>query len=275
MDFFAHFAWAVPTAFADALAQCHFDRGDQLYDTRQAYQVWQKAKRGIRHGVRVIRERAAPAQDDEAPDELFIRNWDAPIDIELRDVRKDTRNPISTTQGRLYSLLWKGDVSILDTVMPDPVLPWKLRSAKQAIEKALPVCRRHFESLMDRPNFFVLPYEATSIISFDKYRKFRALLRQLKPELNADVQEWEMPRSSGSELPWDDIAPTISFRCLAMDTEADQQVRQAVEGYLLREAITRWEKRMKRCQEEGKKLPKKPKTASFKRHGRFVSFRMP
>jgi len=37
-DYFDGFSWALPNAFADALALCRFEQGDMLYDTRRAYE---------------------------------------------------------------------------------------------------------------------------------------------------------------------------------------------------------------------------------------------
>ncbi len=37
MEFIQVFNWAVPTGFNDAIAQCRFDLGDSLYDTKKAY----------------------------------------------------------------------------------------------------------------------------------------------------------------------------------------------------------------------------------------------
>ena len=123
-DYFDGFSWALPNAFADALALCRFEQGDMLYDTRRAYEgEWASAVRHIKHRVEVTFPlRGGGARSSDSEDSAFEDNWNSKVVIRLVDHRESREREVTTTQGNLYSLLWRGDLAVLDGQSSSPPL---------------------------------------------------------------------------------------------------------------------------------------------------------
>ena len=115
MEFFSGFSWAVPTAFGDAVALCRFEQGDTLYDTRKAEEEsWAEATKHIHHWLQVRYPSHVITVADESTGGIFEKNWDSEVKVDLyKNFKKVGEGQISTTQGRLYTALWTGNVEVL------------------------------------------------------------------------------------------------------------------------------------------------------------------
>jgi len=107
-DSLAGFAWGVVRAFADPLTVCRFEEGDVIHGPRHTLQV-----RSPRRGATV--------KADEEQESAFATNWNSPAEIMLLEQKSGDSRDIRTTQGRLYCLVWKGDLKVLEG--DDPPLP--------------------------------------------------------------------------------------------------------------------------------------------------------
>ncbi|MCE5324761.1 SWIM zinc finger domain-containing protein [bacterium] len=127
------FTWAVPKAFQEALEFCHFMQGDILYDNASAYSCkWSEAAANFRYSIQV----KAPSRGTSVG--KFEDNWNHTVCVVLTDHRKmpaEFPEQIWTTQGRLYTLLQTGDISIINKDSFAPLPP--LRS--HALLKAMTV----------------------------------------------------------------------------------------------------------------------------------------
>lgn len=128
MNFFPEFKWAVPSAFSSAIASCRFEQGDILYDTQLAYKgSWGEAEPHINYSLQVKFPPRSSSTDMSNNDaSVFSANWSAKVVFELHNHKTKTTKLIETTQGRLYSLLWKGDL--------ERSLDESISAPKQAIE---------------------------------------------------------------------------------------------------------------------------------------------
>ncbi len=121
------FAWPVLSFFKDALRNHKFTHGDTIYSSLDGY------KPGLYLGSRIMvrnfqREstiistarQATPLDENVVEEEDFLANWAAPIMLDFYN--GEEYQQIQTTQGHLYSFLWKGDPSIfsLSTTLPFP-----------------------------------------------------------------------------------------------------------------------------------------------------------
>ncbi len=133
-DFFPGFAWAVPRAFADPLAACRFELGDTLYSDARAYTgKWEDARRQGR-AVQVLEpSRGIGGGGDDSG---FAEAWKQEVVFELHDFVGDQTRTVGTTQGRLYTLLWKGDETVLDPESAEPAVPANATAFKKHLEIA-------------------------------------------------------------------------------------------------------------------------------------------
>lgn len=158
MNFFTEFKWAVPHAFSSAIASCRFEQGDVLYDTPLAYNgTWAEAERHINHSLQVkFPPRSSSADMSNNDASVFSANWSAKVVFEFHDHKTKTTQLIETTQGRLYTLLWRGNLEcFLDESTSAP---------KQAIELLdeldLAVNFIKLKTLKDKnvKGFFLIPF---------------------------------------------------------------------------------------------------------------------
>jgi hypothetical protein len=133
---FPGFSWCVPAAFSDPLGTCRFEAGDLLYDTPDAYQQWSEALKTLTFSVQVSSPKKSIGGnlgDDDA--DVFSRNWGSEVIFELTDFKRGKRKQVVTTQGRLYTLLWKGDFGGLDESIAAPPVPLLVSAAHQYLIK--------------------------------------------------------------------------------------------------------------------------------------------
>lgn len=125
MDFFAGFAWAVPAAFADPLEKCRFERGDVLYDHPDASTAdWSAARKAARRILQVrLPQQGDTAKQNADAASVFEDNWCRSVEIDLIGTKDLSKRSIATTQGRLYTFLWRDDETVLDPGTPEPALP--------------------------------------------------------------------------------------------------------------------------------------------------------
>jgi len=104
------FAWHLIQAFADPLASCRFEEGDVVYGPNEyALQV-------------VAPRRGAVGRGQEQQDSVFADNWNSPVEFDIWHGKHQSLRRVKTTQGCLYTLLWKGDLNALDMPNPKPPL---------------------------------------------------------------------------------------------------------------------------------------------------------
>ncbi len=209
--FFEGFAWAVPSHFKDALANCFFDRGDVLYDERKAYELpWGDVKNTIRM-IKVMK--VSGSQTTE-----FDINWDAEIEIEFSGSVGNAPIRINTTQGRLYSTLWTGKM----TFFTDGIysfMPFMLKDAmlKKALDATVKYITPYFTDNYDYIFFF--PFDLTNSISTEKIRKVSAHFHVQQEKIKHNYKE-VTPKELGLP-PHEKYAPTMKYAVFSVSGELD------------------------------------------------------
>lgn len=90
---------------------CRFERGDLVYDRLEVYQKWEDAVKNIHYSIQVN----LPAQGvgrATLQAGVFEENWKSEVVFTLTDYKANDRRKVTTTQGRLYTLLWKDNWDI-------------------------------------------------------------------------------------------------------------------------------------------------------------------
>lgn len=133
------FGWAVPAAFAAAVSACRFEQGDVLYAERSAYDDWSGGP--PQPWIQVLDPpRSARARSADGDAGRFGSSWGAPVTLEIGHGARTAARPHTTTQGRLFTCLWKADLDVLEaTEAPPP--PLLLADLQRGLEHALPSMR--------------------------------------------------------------------------------------------------------------------------------------
>lgn len=179
MDYFSGFAWAVPRAFSDAVALCRFEEGDTLYDTKAAYEKeWDEDKNNIKYFLQVHYPGRVTGAIAGNYGSQFRANWHSELRLDLyEDHQKVGLGQIHTTQGRLYELLWKGDLRVLDTSTDEPMVPLSIPDVTRKLEQT----RLIAEKVAKGDPVFVMAVDQSSAVSRAKILSLTASLgKQLR-----------------------------------------------------------------------------------------------
>jgi hypothetical protein len=227
-EYFDGFAWAVPVAFADPLAACRFEQGDILYDTRQAYQgTWGEALPHIKYSLQVKSPMRGPGTKSEKEEEsVFTDNWNMTVVFTLTDYKANKRKEITTTQGRLYSLLWKGDLARIEPDAPTPELPTLAMQILRDLPKAKDHVRENVDDIAQGDIVFLMPFDRTRQLLRTKFRKVEEALTRLNP-LTCSFSPADAGLQTASEF-----APTVSIACFAMRNCSSRDVEKALKHAL-------------------------------------------
>ncbi|MDX8376439.1 MAG: hypothetical protein R8L53_00250 [Mariprofundales bacterium] len=225
MEYLPGFKWAVPKAFSDAVASCCFEEGDVLYDTPLAYEgSWGEAKEKIQYHLQV-KYPARGSSQSISQGSVFEGNWEAEVRLELyKNQSKVVVGHVHTTQGRLYSMLWRGDINlIIDSSSVSPLPP----KGTQEITKALGMASIEANILGQGAPVFIMVRDVTSAISNEKYQ----IVKQKLNVVTVGNPIVQTPEEAGiiNSL---DISPTIQIvffvTNLSSVDELEMLVKQAV-----------------------------------------------
>jgi hypothetical protein len=226
-EFFDGFTWAVPKAFAAPLAACRFEQGDVLYDTPKAYEAeWAAAVKHIRYSVVVKWPlRGGSTKADEEQESMFADNWNSRVEFTIRDFKADEEREVSTTQGRLYWMLWKGSSTDLETA--NALLPMqakemlkRLREVASTIRGVIPAGKRH-------GGIYLVPYDTAEQRLWAKARAIHEALREFEVSCGlATTAEAGLPDA-------EHFAPTARIAWFALAKESRKpDVEQALKRQL-------------------------------------------
>lgn len=130
MELYSGLSWAVPKAFGSALHGCRFEQGDVLYSDASAYDESKRGKRLTGYHIQVLDPpRSSRAMSGEGESQRFFANWESPVSFEWMDYRGRERSERQSSQGGLFTCLWKGDPGALEEDhLPRPKLLRDLQS---------------------------------------------------------------------------------------------------------------------------------------------------
>ena len=273
-EFLPGFTWAVPTAFADAVGSCRFALGDTLYDTPNAYESWGKALKSLGHSVQVLAPSSTAAaltlsslKAQEGQDYAGFReaNWGSEVVLELTTYRPEHKTAtIETTQGRLLTVLWKGDLGVLEVGGPEPPVPLAVADAHRRLADAAGTFRKFLASTMARPHLFIMACDPTNSNSAAKAGRIRQCLSRQFDLVRSDMP----PADCGVSAPGE-FFPTVLYRCFAVDTDQSESFRDALKAAL-------WPRRGAAGDASTAETDGKPRTSrlDMARHGLFLSYQV-
>jgi hypothetical protein len=220
MEFFSNFKWAVPAAFSDAVSLCCFEEGDTFYDSRTAYEKdWPIARREIEYSIQVRFPARATSHVTQEGESVFDSNWGSIVKVDLYEKLNKIKS-ITTTQGKLYSVLWKGDVQLLDSLR-SPAKPIKLKKIMSKLDEIKP----HLSNYSKGYRLFILPRDSSTTLSKKKFSKvYSSLSNHLysEPELLS-------PKEAGFEK-WEQFAPTIDLAVFRLTSLNENELLELVKS---------------------------------------------
>ncbi len=129
------FAWALPAAFAGAVSSCRFEQGDVLHEGEGGYGDWAEGAPG--RWLQVLDPpRSARAVAGGGDAGRFVAQWGSPVELDLADAPDAQPRRLVTTQGRLFTCLWHGELGALEqsNAPPPPIL---LADLQRSLEPTL------------------------------------------------------------------------------------------------------------------------------------------
>lgn len=227
MHFYPQFAWAVPIAFKDAIANYSFGEGDILYDTPKAYQQWSEALIYLQYSIQVT---YPPRNFNvKASKKSLKRNWASPVKLSLVNHKNNSRQHRETTQGKLFTLLWHGNIDMLNMEVQSIELPLSLLHAKKYIPDTISAFKGLITTTMIDPLFFILPYDLVNDISAKKIIKLNAILKK-----DFNVIGFDLP-ASGVGINIDTaslFSPTIYFKCFVIYSNNLDRIHELLKSAL-------------------------------------------
>lgn len=253
MEYFSQFKWAIPHAFADALSRCQFGEGDVLYPKKTAYQDWDAQR--IDEMLQVVyparQVNAAKGELDEDSYEVFKRNWNMEVRVQkyscsspkAEAVSKDG-DEIVSTQGRLYTAIWKGDLSLLDTNSKPPKIPTidtkemvRLREVVPEIkENGVVIQERVLEQYLEKSRdsalntsknkvVFVMPYDRSNSTSTQKYQ---SICSALEKDMEGSPILVHGEKTGIDE--WNDLLPTLHVAIFITPNLDENSLLEKIKG---------------------------------------------
>lgn len=232
-DVLDNFAWRVPKAFCDPLSQCRLEQGDTLFSNDSAVNRWPPSP-----GTTSIQylspargtNNMAISADSEG---VFLENWNSEAVVELivwDD--KPFKDTITTTQGRVYSCLWKGDTRLLyPSQMENPSPPLLAKVARSMLGEVKQIDPINFaqlpSELVNSKTLFAWATDSTSKLyrskTHDLYHTLKSRIDCVLCFVSAD----EFLNATG-------LAPTVSIAIIGCTDEATQTVHDTVKALFYR-----------------------------------------
>jgi len=226
LRFFDGFEWAIPTAFAGALAAFRFEQGDVLFRESAAYDAIEGE---IQPGTTAIQVHHPPRSARSVPAEIDgdrrRTSWESEVRIELVDLATGTSETHSISQGKLLMTLWRGDQGWLDPDRDEPPLPLSSRELAQQLEQA----RGAFDAIQTTKKGcrFSFVVDLASDASRVKAKSIEEALVPVGAIERIDLA----PGAAGVEQP-EDFHPALVLRGLAIRGAKGEHVEKALRDVL-------------------------------------------
>jgi hypothetical protein len=230
MERIAGFAWHLPRAFAGAVSSCRFEQGDVLYRDAAGY-----ADRWPEPGPPVpliqVQEpaKAARALAPEAEGNRFEASWETPVMLELHRAAGERAERLASTQGRLFSCLWRGGLEWLAMDVAAPAPPLGVRELHRRLAEAVPACdaRLARAAAGQRSLLLLVAQDDASEASRQKAHAIESVLREAFAVEAASLAPAEAG-VGGADV----LHPALLVRAMALATGDPQVVEQKLAGLL-------------------------------------------
>jgi hypothetical protein len=223
-EFFQGFALPVLRHFNAQIGFCRFEQGDVIYNTPKGYEKWDEAQKHLKFIIQVKQPNHGMGMaSDEAG--VFEENWKSDVVFEVTFPATGEKKKFTTTQGRLYTFLWRGDWAVFDDLkpLPCPLTCFTLLDSAPTVAYEV---KRRVAGQMQKPNLFIIPYDPTHSVSAAKYEAVR---KRLKEEFIVVDQIFRPDELGMGHV---SIVPTVGYACFAIDLGASSKISDALKEVL-------------------------------------------
>ena len=171
--------WYLPPYFKDSLAKCRFEQGTVIYKDKPIGENWGD---NIKHIDFLIQIQFPPStMTTGSGDEGEIAaNWETDVIVDCYYPKTREKKSIKTTQGRLFTFLWKDNLEYLHGA--DPLLPPLFVSNK-------PINERFISDKIPNGNVgFAFVYNPINDIQRSKLSEIKKISSNLE-ELDFAIEE--------------------------------------------------------------------------------------
>lgn len=247
LELYSGFAWAIPKAFGSALHECRFEQGDVLYSDPSAYNAGkgtgkktsQRGQRPAKYHIQVLDPpRSSRAISGEAEGQRFFANWDSKVSFEWMDYRKRIREEKQSTQGGLFTCLWKGDLDALREDRLEDLRPPKLlRDLQSCVADCAPAMVEKFanakpagkakQAAAAGRRLFATALDQASDVS---RVKAQSIERALEAKFEIAVRQF-----TPADLGLDDAAqfhPALRLLGIAVASKGDEEIERVLRDVL-------------------------------------------
>ena len=230
-DRIAGFAWPVPRSFAGAVSACRFEQGDVLYADVAGYETWRSAAPPlpilqVLDPPRTARVLAGEAEGDR---DRFSVSWGSPVtlDVYAKSAKRPARR--TTTQGRLFTCLWRGDLAALDEDSPALEPPMPAREVHRRLSEAVPafVTRFAARAKAGGQHLLLLAVDDSSDAARVKAQAIESLLAE-----TFDVETRRLSAAEAGLADADALHPAVLVHGLAVAAPSSDAIEQRLAGLL-------------------------------------------
>jgi hypothetical protein len=235
-QYYESFSWAVPLAFSDPLALCRFEEGDTLYNTEKAYlSPWSEALKYIKYGIQVtFPQRAVQKKINEEEDSVFESNWHYPLELDFLEFTNnefEKKTHIKTTQGTLYTFLWKGDFEVFN-LKEHPEKPLSGKVLKSHLEQSSQQFIHEIRATSEFTEAFIIPYDKSSTLLTSK---FNSILKNAETSIGSVTVLFDRPANFNGK----EFSPTLQIACILVNSNDKSILSKTVKKSVYKPAKSR------------------------------------
>ena len=228
-DWISGFAWPIPRAFSGPVFHCRFEQGDVLYAEPKGYQSWgPSGPPGPLIQILDPPKSARALSGGFDGDRLSVA-WTSPVTLQLYFAVGERPVQKTTSQGRLLTALWRGDLSVLEADRPEPPVPGSLKELHGRLSEAIPVFSARLFDGAPEPDglLFLLAVDDSSESGRAKADAIEARLID-----RFQVRRAELAATETGVPGADTLHPALRVRGLAIETSDAGQVEAHLSGLL-------------------------------------------
>ena len=129
-DKYSALRWYLPPHFKDSLAKCRFEQGAIIYKDKPVGETWNEKIKHIDFLIQI--QSPSRTTTTTSGGDVQKSNWDSEVVLELFYPNTKKKEIITTTQGRLFTFLWKDNIEVL--YGNEPLLPPLFNARKSLLD---------------------------------------------------------------------------------------------------------------------------------------------